>query len=207
MATTTNYGWDTPDDTDLVKDGALAIRDLGQDVDTSLFSITTGKNVGMVHINTTTFSSVANVQINNVFSSDYDNYKIVFSNLTSSAGQTLSFQMSNGGTPVTTSTYGSQRLAVQSNAVAGVLTSSATSGALSVIGTNGLNYVSAEIMHPFLATITKTISTGNYSDVTDPFYIEMQNSRQSGATSFDGIRFLVAGTMSGTVRIYGYRNS
>jgi hypothetical protein len=36
MATTTNNGWETPDDTDLVKDGALAIRDLGQDIDTSL---------------------------------------------------------------------------------------------------------------------------------------------------------------------------
>jgi hypothetical protein len=47
MATTTNYGWETPDDTDLVKDGALAMRDLGQDVDTSLFSITGGKNVGL----------------------------------------------------------------------------------------------------------------------------------------------------------------
>ena len=36
MATTTNNGWETPDDTDLVKDGALAIRDLGQDIDTSV---------------------------------------------------------------------------------------------------------------------------------------------------------------------------
>ena len=208
MATTTpNYGWDVPTSTDYVKDGATAIETLGDDIDASLFSITSGKNVGLVHINTTTFSSVANVQINNVFSSSYDNYKIVFSNLTSSAGQTLSFQMSNGGTPVTTSTYGTQRLAVQDTSVVGVLTGSATSGALSVLGTNGLNYVSAEIMHPFLATITKTISTGNYSDTTYPFYIELQNSRQSGATSFDGIRFLVAGTMSGTVRIYGYRNS
>jgi hypothetical protein len=36
MATTTNNGWTTPDDTDLVKDGALAIRDLGQEIDTSV---------------------------------------------------------------------------------------------------------------------------------------------------------------------------
>ena len=35
MATTTNYGWDTPDDTDLVKDGAAAIRTLGSSVDTT----------------------------------------------------------------------------------------------------------------------------------------------------------------------------
>jgi hypothetical protein len=36
MANTTNFGWETPDDTDLVKDGAAAIRTLGQAIDTSL---------------------------------------------------------------------------------------------------------------------------------------------------------------------------
>lgn len=35
MATTTNYGWVTPDDTDLVKDGAAAIRTLGSSADTT----------------------------------------------------------------------------------------------------------------------------------------------------------------------------
>jgi hypothetical protein len=36
MATTTNYGWTTPDNTDLVKDGASAIRTLGSSIDTTL---------------------------------------------------------------------------------------------------------------------------------------------------------------------------
>lgn len=35
MATTTNYGWTTPDDTALVKDGAAAIRSLGTSIDTT----------------------------------------------------------------------------------------------------------------------------------------------------------------------------
>jgi len=35
MANTTNYNWETPDDTDLVKDGAAAIRTLGNSVDTT----------------------------------------------------------------------------------------------------------------------------------------------------------------------------
>jgi len=35
MANTTNYNWETPDDTDLVKDGALAIRTLGNSIDTT----------------------------------------------------------------------------------------------------------------------------------------------------------------------------
>jgi len=38
MATTTNYSWTTPDDTDLVKDGAAAIRSLGTAIDTTVFT-------------------------------------------------------------------------------------------------------------------------------------------------------------------------
>lgn len=38
MATTTNYGWTTPNDTDLVKDGASAIRTLGSAIDTTVFN-------------------------------------------------------------------------------------------------------------------------------------------------------------------------
>jgi hypothetical protein len=42
MANTTAFGWDTPDDTDLVKDGAAAIRELGQDIDTSMADLLGG---------------------------------------------------------------------------------------------------------------------------------------------------------------------
>jgi hypothetical protein len=46
MATTTNYGWDTPDDTDLVKDGAAAIRTLGSSVDTTVKALNPGTTSG-----------------------------------------------------------------------------------------------------------------------------------------------------------------
>jgi hypothetical protein len=42
MATTTNFGWATPDDTDFVKDGAAAIRTLGSSIDTSLVDLKGG---------------------------------------------------------------------------------------------------------------------------------------------------------------------
>jgi hypothetical protein len=46
MATTTNYGWTTPDDTALVKDGASAIRTLGSSVDTSVKALNPGTTSG-----------------------------------------------------------------------------------------------------------------------------------------------------------------
>jgi hypothetical protein len=42
MATTTNFGWETPDDTDLVKDGAAAIRTSLNGVDTSFVDLKGG---------------------------------------------------------------------------------------------------------------------------------------------------------------------
>lgn len=42
MATTTNFNWPTPNDTDLVKDGAAAIRSLGNAIDTSMLDLKGG---------------------------------------------------------------------------------------------------------------------------------------------------------------------
>lgn len=42
MPTTSNFGWTTPADTDLVKDGAAAIRTLGNGIDTSLIDLKGG---------------------------------------------------------------------------------------------------------------------------------------------------------------------
>jgi hypothetical protein len=48
MATTTNYGWTTPNDTDLVKDGASAIRTLGQSIDTTFAELKGGTSGQML---------------------------------------------------------------------------------------------------------------------------------------------------------------
>jgi hypothetical protein len=53
MATTTNYSWTTPDDTDLVKDGAAAIRTLGSSIDTSVKDLSPGTTAGDVDYYTT----------------------------------------------------------------------------------------------------------------------------------------------------------
>jgi len=48
MATSPNYGWLEPDDSDFVKDGALAMRDLGDDIDTTVNKIENFKG-GIIH--------------------------------------------------------------------------------------------------------------------------------------------------------------
>ena len=54
MATTTNYGWTTPDDTALVKDGAAAIRTLGSSVDTTTKALNPSTTLGDIEYRSST---------------------------------------------------------------------------------------------------------------------------------------------------------
>lgn len=66
MPTTTNFGWTTPADTDLVKDGALAIRTLGNGIDTSLLDLKGGTSGQLLSKNSNTdldFTWVAGIPV------------------------------------------------------------------------------------------------------------------------------------------------
>ena len=63
MATTTYFGWETPDDTDLVKDGAAAIRTLGSAIDSSMSQLE-GGTTGQI-LSKTSATDMAFTWINN----------------------------------------------------------------------------------------------------------------------------------------------
>jgi hypothetical protein len=63
MANTTNFGWETPDDTDLVKDGAAAMRTLGNSIDASFVDLK-GGTTGQV------LSKNSNTDLDFVWASD-----------------------------------------------------------------------------------------------------------------------------------------
>lgn len=54
MPTTTNYGWDIPADTDLVKDGALAMRTLGNSIDTTTKNLNPETTLGDISYRSST---------------------------------------------------------------------------------------------------------------------------------------------------------
>jgi hypothetical protein len=65
MANTTNFNWETPDDTDLVKDGAAAIRTLGNSIDTSFVDLkggTTGQILSKASNTDLDYTWIANDQ-------------------------------------------------------------------------------------------------------------------------------------------------
>lgn len=79
MATTTNFGWTTPDDTALVKDGASAIRTLGSGIDTSLVDLK-GGTTGQV------LSKATNTDLDFTWVSRDESFKGVSCKLNSTVG-------------------------------------------------------------------------------------------------------------------------
>jgi hypothetical protein len=83
---TTNYLFDYPSSTDLVKDGATNIQTLATDVDTTLFTALGGDYAGLRLIKTQTIgSAVATVNVTSAFSATYDAYRIIIAGGVSSA--------------------------------------------------------------------------------------------------------------------------
>ena len=199
--TTTNYGFDIPQSTDLVKDGATAIATLGQDIDTAMNTALGTKKAGMVLLNTTSFSGVASQSFNNVFSATYQNYKMVL-NISASSGSDLTVKLRASGTDASTN-YNRYGIAINS---AGATTNygSATAGGFFYLAQQSSIDTGCEfnLYSPFESTPTKfhAISSGG----TSPVFI---GGRHTTSSSYDGFSLLPdSGTITGIMRIYGFNN-
>lgn len=212
MATTTpNYGWDVPTSTDYVKDGALAIETLGDDIDASLFSITGGKNVGHQFITSAALTG-SSVTVSSAFSSAYDAYQLVFSNIRTTSGQNTQLQMGTTNTGY----YQTELVAAAGYATA--------SGSANYTNTNaGAQFTTGiicgttttetsgglvQIINPFLSVSTIMQSHGVDARTTG-LGPRITNGFHNSATSFTSFTVIAGGgTFStGTVRVYGLRNS
>ena len=203
MATTTNYSWSTPDNTGLVKDGALNIRTLGSAIDTTLFGITGGKNVGLQFISATTFSGATTATFSNIFTSAFDDYLIEISGVTAAAGSPdLTMQLTISGTPTGGSAYYYGIQFVPFTGAQGLIQSNG--GASMYCGNTGTDKrdVELKISRPFLTQL-KTFQMRNAASTS-----QIQGGGLlTTATSHDGVRLVSSsGNISGTFRVYGYRN-
>ena len=94
MATTTAFGWETPDDTDLVKDGAAAIRTLGNSIDTSMSELkggTTGQLLSKTSNTDMDFTWVASPA-----AGTWQSYTPTYTNLTVGNGTVVSRYTQSG---------------------------------------------------------------------------------------------------------------
>jgi len=156
---------------------------------------------GLVHLHTETFSAKSTVSISDVFSSTYDNYRLV---LTHSGGnEDVNFRLQSSGTPSTTN-YSDQTVAGDgASATAGRVTRGSVN-----LGINTNPGISDFAIHaPFLTQVTALVGFGG--NAYNGSHIRMITGIHSIASSYDGFTLTPggAGTISGIAHIYGYRNS
>ena len=207
MATTTNYGWTTPDDTALVKDGAAAIRTLGSSIDTSLNTALGTKKAGLVLLNTTSFSGVTSQSVSDVFSATYLNYLIIVNMTEVATSGNLGFRVRVSGTDATTN-YNSMVRGIDTAASALAIAGGGLGSAQFTNQNSGANSNSITTLFvgtPFEARPTQIIvnsttrrAGGNWSSYNG-------GVNHTDNTSYTGFTLLndAGGNIQGVVRTYG----
>jgi hypothetical protein len=206
MATTTpNYGWTVPTSTDLVKDGATAIETLGDAIDASMNTALGTKKAGMVLLNTTSFSAVASQSFNDVFSADYNYYRIIGS-VIGSTGLNIAVRLRVAGADNSAAQYRRQILTVASTTVEGTRTTGDTSwpGALGDVTTTDRNYCMLEIANPFISANTTALRT-NSDSTSGNINLNQVSFGINNTASYTGFTAIAStGNMTGTISVYGF---
>jgi len=166
-------------------------------------------NSGLVYINSGTASTASSIQIDNCFTSDYDNYRVTIRFTAASTTSVLYLRMVNGTTPDATGPYyGNLIQRAQNGTEANVDNNAGTAFTInSWVTTTGASFSmnNFDVMNPQLAQATSIAGTAmtNAGDLV--------NSATMGgtlvtATAYEGLQILTAsGTFSGVMTVYGYR--
>jgi hypothetical protein len=159
---------------------------------------------------TVSFSAASTVSLNGVFSSTYENYRIVFTTSNFSASDALSFRLRASGSDYSSSNYSQMGTRNFSN--------SATIAALNESGRTSIGLgssnsaasdrcgITIDIFKPNVNFVNKVMSISIVNQSTEGLYLRTQGGLADGATYiFDGFSFIIAsGNMTGTVSVYGY---
>ena len=200
MPTTTNNGWPTPADTDLVKNGADAIRDLGNAIDTTL-GVYSPATPGLVKINTTSFSGVSSQSINDVFSTTYTNYRILL-DFNSSGTGAVGFRFRVSGADNSTANYSYQAGDISSTTFSGGRGTGQTSSNFGNYDSGGLTSFTIDVFNPFETLRTNVQATNFFA--TSGAKVGWFYTQFTATTSFTGFTLLPdTGNITGKISVYG----
>ena len=165
MPTTSNFGWTTPADTDLVKDGAAAIRTLGNGIDASLVDLkggTTGQILSKASNTDLDYTWIANDQ------GDITEVQ---------AGTGISVASGTGPIPVVTNTMAT---AIDAKGDLVVGTGADTFARLAVGGTNGHTLQ----IDSSTATGLKWAAAGGGGKVVQVVYAQTSTGASSSSSTY-----------------------
>jgi hypothetical protein len=162
-------------------------------------------NSGLVYITESTFTASSAVNLNSIFSATYQNYKIELF-ITNSSQVVLNYRYRVGGVDNSTANYGNQYLVADNTTVVAARTTGQTIGDIGQMTLSNLSYMDITLFNPFAAANKGMLVTGG--SFVGEAYMRNQVNNFKASTSFDGISFIPAsGTMTGTVRVYGFRQA
>lgn len=154
-------------------------------------------------------STVSTLTLNGVFSTTYDSYRVVISNLTmsSTANSTVIYALMHDGTnPAATNyNYGLTKIDIATGAVTSNYVALGTSGIVVGFGNGDKFSTSFDVLSPDLAVYTVfTQLTGVNTSVG---YFYTGSGMHQTATAYTGLRLAPSsGTITGgTITVYGYR--
>jgi hypothetical protein len=188
--TTTNFGWDIPQSTDLVKDGATAIAALGQDIDTALVDLkggTTGQVLSKASGTDLDFTWVAQ-----------DDSNAIQNAIVDAKGDLIAATAADTPARLAVGTNG-QVLTADSTAATGLAWANATSGSMTVLASGSLSS----------GTLTLSGISGSYKDLrlvirdfypSTPTQANCRLNNDSGSNySFNGTYWFVTGSIKGAL--------
>lgn len=181
-------------------------------------SFATPSGGAWIYLSTVNASAASTADVETTFDSTYDQYVIIGSNVTiSNAGQNFQIRLKIGGSYITTGTYGYTAQRTASNNTTMYVNSSddaaseirfvESMGATSSKPSNFMLYVST----PSSTSVVKNVYWNGqftYDTATVATYSTTGTGRNTNTGALTGVRFFAsAGTVSGTFRLYGIKNS
>lgn len=158
---------------------------------------------GLVKITDNSFTAAGTINVNDCFSSTYDNYRIMFDFTLSGTLNTL-FRLRVSGTDDSGTNYIRQTLAGQASTASATIFTSQTSWPLNGLQTRQTQIY--DIFGPNKAAETWATRFSHGQDASDR-YVFQDSLRHTLTTAYTGFSFLTStGTITGQVRVYGYRN-
>ena len=173
-------------------------------------------NSGLVYISDTAFSASSAVNVSNVFSSTYENYRIMISWLQNTSPANLTMKLRDSGGDISTN-YGSNMSGQYYNSgvstFAGYNNTANETQTSIFIGQSAATYYGYtlfDIFSPNLAVAT--VGQGQFyasnASATLTRVTTFASFRHTAATACTGFSLIPsAGTITGNVRLYGYRQA
>ena len=163
---------------------------------------------GLTLITNQTFTTSAAVNVNDVFSSTYRNYKIIMEITSASASGSTTMRMRVGGADNSAANYFSNRVFGQSAAVTSQGNTAAGTSIANILefdtGTSSGSY---DIIAPFETANTAIMGLNNFRYTSFYQHTTMLTGQLTVTTSYTGFSLLPAsGTITGRVLVYGYAN-